>query len=204
MSHLLEVGPLAGRIVTLEPLADVHVEGLVAASSAERQTFDYTTVPHGRADMVEYVGALVGGRAAGETIPFAQIRASDGRPVGVTRFLALRARSRDQLPYAVEIGGTWLASSAQRSGVNVEAKLLMLSHAFESWKVGRVDFKTDARNVRSRSAIVALGASFEGVLRNWQPSLVAGEEARLRDSALYSILDTEWPSVRGVLKARLG
>jgi RimJ/RimL family protein N-acetyltransferase len=204
VSHLLEVGPLAGRIVTLEPLADVHVEGLVAASSAERQTFDYTTVPHGRADMVEYVGALVGGRAAGETIPFAQIRASDGRPVGVTRFLALRARSRDQLPYAVEIGGTWLASSAQRSGVNVEAKLLMLSHAFESWKVGRVDFKTDARNVRSRSAIVALGASFEGVLRNWQPSLVAGEEARLRDSALYSILDTEWPSVRGVLKARLG
>ncbi len=190
--------------MTLEPLADVHVEGLVAASSAERQTFDYTTVPHGRADMVEYVGALVGGRAAGETIPFAQIRASDGRPVGVTRFLALRARSRDQLPYAVEIGGTWLASSAQRSGVNVEAKLLMLSHAFESWKVGRVDFKTDARNVRSRSAIVALGASFEGVLRNWQPSLVAGEEARLRDSALYSILDTEWPSVRGVLKARLG
>ncbi len=203
MAHHLEVGQLAGRIVTLEPLADTHIEGLVAASESDRQSFDYTTVPHGEANMIAYVRSLIAARAAGETIPFAQIRASDGCLVGVTRFLSLRGRNHDGYPYAVEIGGTWLASSAQRTGINVEAKLLMLSQAFESWQVGRVDFKTDARNVRSRNAIADLGATFEGVLRNWQPSLVAGEEARLRDSALYSILDTEWPSVRRALRARL-
>jgi RimJ/RimL family protein N-acetyltransferase len=107
------------------------------------------------------------------------------------------------VPYAVEIGGTWLAASAQRTGVNVEAKLLLLDQAFERWRVGRVDFKTDARNLRSRTAILALGARFEGVLANWQPSQAPGEEAALRDSALYAILATDWPDVRGALVARL-
>jgi RimJ/RimL family protein N-acetyltransferase len=106
-------------------------------------------------------------------------------------------------PYAVEIGGTWLATSAQRSGINTEAKLLLLDYAFETWHVGRVDLKTDARNDRSRNAILRIGASFEGVLRHWQPSLVEGEEGTLRDSAMFSIVDSEWPSVRERLTSLL-
>jgi RimJ/RimL family protein N-acetyltransferase len=103
--------------------------------------------------------------------------------------------NQESPPYAVEIGGTWLAASAQRTGINTEAKLLLLDYAFSVLGVGRVDLKTDARNDRSRNAMARIGGTFEGVLRNWQPSLVPGEEGRLRDSALYSILDTEWPDV---------
>ena len=88
------------------------------------------------------------------------------------------------------------SAPAQRRGFNREAKLLLLTHAFEQWRVGRVDLKTDARNARSRAAIGGIGARLEGVLRSWQPSLVAGEEGRLRDSAIYSIVADEWPGVR--------
>jgi RimJ/RimL family protein N-acetyltransferase len=153
--------------------------------------------------MVEFVRELLAAREAGETLPFTQIRVADGHPVGVTRFLSFRGRPSEP-PYAVEIGGTWLAASAQRTGINVEAKLLLLAQAFDRWKVGRVDFKTDARNERSRSAILALGARFEGILRNWQPSHVPGEEKSLRDSAVYSIVNAEWSAVLRDLTARLG
>jgi RimJ/RimL family protein N-acetyltransferase len=203
MIPVLQVPELAGRIVRLEPLAEAHVDGLVAASAEARETYGYTTVPYGRDAMAGYVRALLAARSTGEAIPFAQVRVADGRTVGVTRFLSLRWGPGESLPYAVEIGGTWLAASAQRTGINSEAKLLLLAHAFEGWKVSRVDFKTDARNGRSRAAILALGASFEGVLRNWQPSHVLGEEKELRDSAIYSILDSEWPAVRQALMARL-
>lgn len=179
------------------------MDGLVAGSEEDRQTYGYATVPHGPAAMLDYVRALLAPRSTGETIPFAQIRVGDGHAVGVTRFLNLRRRSGESLPYAVEFGGTWLAASAQRTGINSEAKFLLLTHAFEGWKVGRVDFKTDARNHRSRAAILALGASFEGVLRNWQPSNAAGEQNQLRDSAFNSIVDSEWPAVRRAIAARL-
>jgi RimJ/RimL family protein N-acetyltransferase len=96
-----------------------------------------------------------------------------------------------------------LAGPAQRTGINAEAKLLLFTHAFESWGVGRLDIKTDARNERSRQAILGVGARFEGVLRGWQPSQVTGEDDRLRDSAMYSIVAAEWPEVRRRLHARL-
>ncbi len=103
----------------------------------------------------------------------------------------------------MEIGSTWLGASAQRTGINTETKLLLLEHAFETWSVARVDLKTDARNTRSRNAIEGLGAQFEGVLRNWQPSMVVGEEDRYRDSAMFSILDGEWPDTKARLLKRL-
>ena len=199
MMQLPEVVELKGRIVRLEPLAEAHVDGLVVAAGEDRGTYGYTAVPHGRGEMLAYVRDLL----CTETVPFAQVRVADSSPVGVTRFLTLRTRPGEQVPYAVEIGGTWLAASAQRTGINVEAKFLLISHAFEVWKAGRVDFKTDARNSRSRAAIAALGATFEAVLRNWQPSLVPGEEHQLRDSAMYSIVESEWPAVRRGLAARL-
>jgi N-acetyltransferase len=200
---LPDVGPLPGRLVTLEPLRVDHVEGLAASSQGDRGSFEFTTVPDGLDETRRYVLELLAAQAAGDTVPFAQIRLADAHPVGVTRYLAFRGRDGDPLPFAVEIGGTWLASSAQGTGINVEAKLLLLGHAFDSWRVGRVDLKTDARNTRSRAAIAALGASFEGILRNWQPSLVSGEETRLRDSAIFSIVDADWPAVRRHLADRL-
>ncbi len=122
--------------------------------------------------------------------------------MGATRFLWLRHYFDRAEPDAVEIGGTWLAASAQRTSINTEAKLLMLTHAFEAWKVSRVDLKTDARNARSRAAIERIGGKLDGIVRNWQPSLVPGEEGTPRDSALYSIIPSEWPAVKSALQPR--
>ena len=194
---------LPGRLVRLDPLVEAHVDGLLTAAGEDRATFGFTTVPRDREHMLRYVAELVALRAAGEAVAFAQVRVADERVVGCTRFLTIRRRSGEVAPFAVEIGGTWLRASAQRTGINVEAKLLLLGHAFDTWGVGRVDFKTDARNAQLCAAIAALGATFEGVLRNWQPSHVPGEEARLRDSAMYAVADADWPGVRARLVARL-
>ena len=180
----------------LEPLAESHIDGLARAASGDRSTFGWTPVPHGLEGTTEYVRAILELQRNDETLPFAQVRQADNEPVGVTRYLTLR-------PYAVEIGGTWLGASAQRTPINTEAKLLLLTNAFETWQLGRVDFKTDARNERSRNAIARLGATFEGVLYNWQESHVAGEEGKLRNSAMFSITDEQWPAVRAGLEAKL-
>lgn len=193
----------SGQFVRLEPLSEHFLDELVVAANEDRRTFGYTSVPRTRSDLAEQIRALLVARDAGDSIPFAQIRVSDGAAVGMTRFLTLRSRPKEDIPYAVEIGGTWLAGSAQRTGINIEAKLLLLTFAFDTWSVGRVDFKTDARNQRSRQAIASLGAAFEGILRSWQPSHVTGEEQQLRDSAMFSITARDWPTVRPLLQARL-
>lgn len=199
----LAVEVLEGRFVRLEALDHSHVPGLVAAADEDRTAYGYTSVPDGLAAMSRYVAKLCSARIAGEAVPFTQVRRSDGHPMGMTRFLSFRYDEVREFPHAVEIGGTWLAASAQRTGINTEAKLLMLSHAFDVWGVGRVDLKTDERNARSRAAIEGIGASFEGVLRNWQPSHVPGEEDMLRDSAMYSVIRADWPDVRERLSRRL-
>lgn len=99
--------------------------------------------------------------------------------------------------------GPRLAASAQRTGINAEAKLLLITHAFAELCAVRVDLKTDARNQRSRRAIERLGARFEAMLRNWSPSHAVGEEGRLRDSAIFSVTDAEWPAVKSALTARI-
>lgn len=198
MSDLPTVEPLIGRRVVLEPLAEQHVDDLTRAAGADRASYAWTSVPQGAAAMLASVRELV---AAQDTLPFAQV--VDGRACGVTRFLAFRSRAGSALPYAVEVGGTWLAASAQGTGVNREAKLLLMTHAFEVWGVGRVDFKTDARNERSRAALASIGATFEGVLRSWQPSHAAGEQGLLRDSAMFSVVAAEWPRVSRRLRGAL-
>lgn len=197
------VGPLEGRLVRLDPLSEGHIEALAEASGAERSTYDFTTVPHGLDETRAYVNKALADRAAGEGIPFVQIRRADGKVVGTTRFTNLRYHELDSRLFAVEIGWTWLAASAQRSGINVEAKLLLIGYAFDVMKVSRVDLKTDARNARSRKAIGALGATFEGIMRNWNASHARGEEGLLRDSAMFSIVVAEWPEVRQRLEKRL-
>jgi RimJ/RimL family protein N-acetyltransferase len=176
---------------------------LASAAGEDRQTYRFTPVQKDLASMNTYVEDLLVDRDAGLIVPFAQVDVSDGRAVGVTRFMTFRFRGDETRPFAVEIGGTWLAASAQRSPVNTEAKLLLLTQAFDVWNVTRVDFKSDARNERSRAAILRIGASFEGVLRRWQPSMVVGEEDLYRDTAMYSVLDSEWPVVRARLQLKL-
>jgi RimJ/RimL family protein N-acetyltransferase len=201
---LLEPPTLTGTRVRLEPVTVAHVDDLVDAAGDNRETYDWTTVPHGRDGVERYVDGLLALAAAGEWVPFTQVAIETGRAVGMTNYLTLRFELDAGLPYAVEVGGTWLAHSAQRTGINVEAKLLLFTHAFEAWGVGRVDLKTDARNARSRNAIEGVGATFEGILHSWQPSHAKGERGKLRDSAMHSIVAADWPDVRARLQGRLG
>ena len=200
---VIEPFRLRGAHVELVPLAAEQAADLAVAAAVDRSSYAYTEVPAGDHAMARYIDKLLAQRDAGAVVPFAQRLAADGRLVGCTRFMELRFHGRDE-PVEVEIGGTWLAADVQRSAVNTDAKLLLLTHAFETWRVGRVALCTDARNERSRVAIERLGARFEGVLRHHRPSTVDGESGRLRDSALYAITDEDWPAVRRRLRARLG
>lgn len=199
----MEPFALDGRIVRLEPMTLDHVDGLIAAATGDRSTYGYTRVPDTPAAMADHVASLLSLRDRGEDVPFTTVAARDGRVLGATRFAWLRHFFHRPQPDAVEIGGTWLAASTQRTGANTEAKLLMLTHAFEVWRVVRVDLKTDARNARSRAAIERIGGRLDGIVRHWQPSLVPGEEGQPRDSAMYSIVPEEWPAVQSRLVARL-
>jgi RimJ/RimL family protein N-acetyltransferase len=203
VSGTFSIPILQGNVVRLEPLSLVHVEGLVEAASEDRANYTYTSVPSTRDDAEKHVRELLDQWERDETVPFVQFSLADERIVGSTRYLTIRSRRPGDTPFAVEIGGTWLAASAQRTAVNTEAKRLLFEYAFSTWGVARVDLKTDARNERSRRAIARLGATFEGVLRSWQPSLVPGEESLYRDSAMFSVTSFEWPSVRANLDSLL-
>ena len=146
MARRLDAPTLTGQLVRLEPVSLEHIDDLVEASSQDRSTYDWTTVPRGRESVEEYVQWLFDRSEAGEYVPFTQVSVADGRAIGMTNYLSIRWEQTADLPYAVEVGGTWLAHSAQRTGINVEAKLLLFTQAFDVWGVGRVDLKTDARN----------------------------------------------------------
>jgi RimJ/RimL family protein N-acetyltransferase len=199
----LEPIALQGRTVQLEPLDHRHAVDLLAAA-ADRSTFGYTLVPHDLESMRSYVDGLLLDAAADTAVPFAQRRLADDTVVGCTRFLNVTWWAGRRTPVEVEIGGTWLAADAQRSPVNTEAKLLLIGHAFERWRVHRIAICTDARNQRSRTAIERLGATFEGVLRNHRMSAGHLTEAGLpRDTACHSIIPDEWPAIRARLQERL-
>ncbi|MFF3907202.1 GNAT family N-acetyltransferase [Streptomyces sp. NPDC001848] len=202
MAFKLEGPLLEGALVRLEPLEHRHAADLAVAAEEDRDTYAFTWVP--RADQAgAYIDAQLGRAAAGRLAPYAQISLATGRAVGTTAFWDPRSWRTDDRLDAIEVGFTWLARSAQGTGVNAESKLLLFRHAFEKWGVARVDLKTDARNDRSRAAIQSVGARFEGVLRNWSRSWAPGEEGRLRDSAIYSITAEEWPECRSLLEARV-
>jgi RimJ/RimL family protein N-acetyltransferase len=203
MSEGLRVNELVGEYVRLEPLSINHVDELVSAATENQSSYGWTIVPSTPETMLVYVTGLLTDQDRGDIIAFAQISVATGRAVGATRYLHIRRRPGAALPFAIEIGGTWLSGSAQRTAINSEAKLLLMTYAFEEWEVVRVDLKTDARNERSRNAMARIGATFEGVLRQWQPSQVVGEESLYRDSAMFSVTETEWPAVRDALQAGL-
>ena len=177
----------------LEPLSLAQAVELATAAGEDRATYGFTLVPNGLEAMKQQIAELIDSE---DVVAFAQREIATDRFVGMTRFMTIRSRASAPAPYAVEIGGTWLSESAQRSGLNTEAKFLLLNYAFEEWNVSRVELKTDVRNERSKAAILRLGATFEGVLRHYQPSLVAGEEERYRDTAMFSVVDDEWLRVK--------
>jgi RimJ/RimL family protein N-acetyltransferase len=146
------------------------------------------------AEAEKWVEAAIGASVAGSEVAWATVRQADGRVVGSTRFLDLRRPNR-----GLEIGWTWIDPQAQRTGVNTEAKFLMLRHAFEDLGAIRVQLKTDERNLRSRTAIARLGATFEGILRKYQ----ARFDGYVRNTAMFSITSDEWPAVKARLEGML-
>ncbi len=184
---------LEGSIVTLEPLQEAHAEELwEAARPAEIWAWLANLNQRERFDL--WMQLTLDAAQAGSEGPFTTRDARTGRAIGSSRYLNVRSGDR-----VIEIGWTWLHPSAWRSGANVEAKLMMMRHAFETLGCVRVEFKTDARNERSRAALAALPAQFEGILRNHMIVPDVGQ----RDSAYYSVIDSEWPEVRANLERRL-
>ena len=199
---------LEGRFVRLEPLTESHADALLAAASGSRETYRLTLVPGSAAEAEAYIQTALAEQRATRSLPFATVDRTTGRVVGSTRYLNIefwpwpagnRHQRGPERPDVVEIGATWLAAAAQRTPINTEAKLLMLTHAFDHWRVHRVSLMTDARNERSRNAILRLGARFDGVLRAARPA----SDGAIRDTAAFSILEAEWPAVRANLEARL-
>ena len=200
---------LEGRHARLEPLALAHAPALTAAASGPRDTYRFTLVPPDLGAMRAYIESALADQAAGRALPFATVSRASGQVLGSTRFGNIEfwpwpaghvLQRGAERPDVVEIGWTWLAAAAQRTPLNTEAKLLMLTHAFEVWRVHAVKLNTDARNARSRAAIERIGAHFDGVLRAHRPASDGG----IRDTAAFSLLEAEWPVAKARLLARLG
>lgn len=202
MPEVLETVTLRGRHVLLEPLDPSHAEGLAAAAAIDRSTFSHTWVPDGVDAMRAYIGALLADRDNAKVLPFAQRRADTGELVGCSRYLDPQWWRGRIEPDEIEIGGTWLGATAQRTGINTEAKLLLLTHAFETLGVWRVAICTDADNQRSRDAILRIGASFEGVLRNHRLKYNT-DQPEPRQTAVYSVTCDDWQAVKSGLSDRL-
>jgi len=195
---------LTGKHVQLEQLSLDCADELTAAGNEDRSTYGWTPVPPTVEGMRRYIAGLLDDQRARTAVPFVQRRMSDGVLVGCSRYLRLEWWAGGDLPSEVEIGGTWLAASAQRTPLNTEAKYLLLSNAFDAWNVHRVSICTDARNTPSRTAILRIGASFEGILRSHRGSYAPGEENIVaRDSAMYSVIRDEWSAVKAGLEGRL-
>ncbi len=188
LSDLPPAVPLEGHIVRLEPLADEHMTELAAAASDER-IWGYSV----RGDTAAYLAAARNGMAAGEQVPFAVRLLSDGCLIGMSRMFEIDAAHR-----RLELGYTWYVPEFWGTAVNPEAKLLLLTHAFESWGARRVQFKVHHGNLRSQAAVEKLGAVREGVLR---AHMIQPDGSR-RDSVVFSIIAEEWPAVKAKLQER--
>jgi RimJ/RimL family protein N-acetyltransferase len=203
----LESSTLAGTHIRLEPLSLAHADGLVAASSGDPRLYEWSSVPTGRDAVLRYIETALAWREAGTAVPYATVRIADGVVIGSTRFFDMERwawpaghpRQGNLHPDVCEIGYTWLAHSAIRTAANTEAKLLMLTHAFEAWRMLRVCLHTDARNKRSQAAIERIGGQFEGVLRAHRMA----SDFTVRDSFRYSFVAAEWPEAKRRLAERL-
>jgi len=185
---------LRGRHIRLEPLSTDHAEALAAVGLDPQLWRWIPTAVRSVDDMRAYVAIALDERAKGMAMPFAVVDASTDRVIGSTRYANIDGVNR-----RLEIGWTWYAPAYQRTGANTEAKLLLLTHAFETLGAIRVEFKTDALNDKSRAALARIGATEEGTFRNHMIT----QSGRVRDSVYFSILDREWPAVKARLQGLL-
>ncbi|MBI1808261.1 MAG: GNAT family N-acetyltransferase [Gemmatimonadetes bacterium] len=193
-NHIAPV-TLTGRFVRLEPLTLGHLDALLPLA-AELAIWRWMPSPAAdRASLTRWIEVALEGAAARTAIPFATVSLADGQVAGSTRFMNIGAHDG-----RVEIGATWLGAAYRRTPVNTEAKLLMMAHAFEVMGATRVELKTHALNAQSRAAIERIGGRFEGIHRKHMRMA----DGTMRDTAWYSIVDDEWPAVKGRLEARLG
>jgi N-acetyltransferase len=178
--------PLTGKLVRLETIAEAHREGLREAAERESHIHRFTNM--GTFGFDRWFDMALG---SASEIPFVVL--VDGRPAGSSRYLSVEPMHR-----RVEIGWTWLERAQWGNGVNVETKYLLLRNAFERWGAMRVEFKTDARNLRVRGALLGVGASFEGIFRQ---HMILPDS--IRDSAWYAIVDDDWPRVKPMLEEKI-
>jgi RimJ/RimL family protein N-acetyltransferase len=183
---------LRGELVRLEPMTLDHVAALALVGLEPELWRWIPTAVSNADDMRGYVEIALEERSRGVAMPFVTIDQATDRVIGSTRFANIDKANR-----RLEIGWTWLAPAYQRTGSNTEAKLLMLTHAFEVLGANRVEFKTDALNAASRAAIARIGATEEGTFRKH----LVTQSGRVRDSVYFSIIDVEWPSVKARLQA---
>jgi N-acetyltransferase len=203
----MELVTLEGEHVRLEPLERGHAAALTEASAADTSLYTWSLVPVGREAVERYIETALAWRDAGTALSFVTVRKADGVVIGSTRFFELErwpwpegsAHYGKHLFDTGEIGYTWLTASAIRTAANTEAKLLMLTHAFETWKMCSVHLCTDERNERSANAILRIGAKFEGVLRAHRMAA----DFTPRNTKRFSIVASEWPEVKQGLRAKL-
>lgn len=185
---------LEGHLVRLEPLSQAHHAGL-SGIGLDEQLWRWIPIPVRTAEeMSAYIATALDERARGVSLPFALIEKSSGRAIGCTRYGNI-----DRTHHRVEIGWTWVAPAWQRTGVNTEAKYLLLQHAFETLGCIRVELKTDSLNEKSRAAILRIGAKEEGIFRNHMITA----SGRIRHTVYFSILDSEWPAVKARLQSMM-
>ena len=185
---------LEGSIVRLEPLAPVHLDDL-ARVAFEGDLWRWTMVqPSNLVELRAWLDAAVAAAAAGAEMPFATIDRETGSAIGSSRFMSIVPEHK-----RLEIGWTWVGLAFQRSGANREAKLLQMTHAFETLGANRVEFKTDSLNEKANPGLLGIGATFEGTFRNHM--VMPG--GRLRHSNYYSVTSEEWPAVKAQLRARI-
>jgi RimJ/RimL family protein N-acetyltransferase len=194
MQTWVEPVVLEGSRVRLEPLRPDHLADL-ALVAFDPPLWEWTIMgPQDEAGLRRWVETALANADAGTERPFATIDRATGRAIGGSRYLSIVPEHR-----RLEIGWTWVGTAFQRTGANREAKLLQLTHAFETLGANRVEFKTHARNQRSRNALAGIGATFEGVFRNH----MVMPDGSIRDSAWFSVIAEEWPTVKASLEARL-
>jgi RimJ/RimL family protein N-acetyltransferase len=185
---------LEGAHVRLEPLAQTHLAGLCQVGLAEELWRWIPTPVRTGEDMAAYMELAFQEQAAGASLPFAQIETASGRAIGSTRYMNI-----EKVHHRLEIGCTWVGRDWQRTAVNTEAKYLLLRHAFETLGCMRVELKTDSLNEKSRAAILRIGAKEEGIFRNHMIT----SSGRVRHTVYFSVIDSEWPEVKGRLEWKL-
>jgi N-acetyltransferase len=194
LSTPLQPVTLDGRLVRLEPMSRAHLDGL-ANVAFDPSLWVWTLArPTDRDGLEAWMATAIANRETGTELPFVTVDRATGAPIGSSRYLNIVPEHR-----RLEIGWTWVAGSWQRRGANREAKLLMIEHAIERLGCHRVEFKTDSLNEKSRAALLGIGATFEGIFRNH----MIMPDGRLRHSAYYSVIDSEWPPIKERLVASI-